>query len=211
MARDGATALHFVEDLHTRVRKAFAREGRSWSGSPRNARAGRPGRLAPWEIGYRAEKLRRRSATALDEEALRPYFPLERVIAGLFEVVRRTFGVQAVERPAGAAEVWHPGGEVLRAARREGPGGTSAVRCRSLASARVARGGAWMNYLLTGEPQADDRLPPHLRADLRNLTPPAGDKPALLTHREVETIPSTSSATCCTTCSARCRTSRPTV
>ncbi len=186
MARDGATALHFVEDLHARVGAAFARETAELERFAAE-RAGRPvGRLAPWEIGYWAEKLRQ-ERYAFDEEALRPYFPLERVIAGLFEVCRRTFGVQAVERPAGAAEVWHP--EVKFYELRDEKDGRHLGSFYADWHPRESkRGGAWMNFLITGEPQADGRLAPHLGLICGNLTPPAGDKPALLTHREVETI-----------------------
>ena len=50
------------------------------------------------------------------------------------------------------------------------------------------RGGAWMDALLTGGPSADGSFKPHLGLICGNLTRPLGDKPALLTHREVETI-----------------------
>ena len=186
MARDGASALRFVEDLHGRVSAAFARESGELETFAAQ-RVGRPaGRLAPWEIGYWAEKLRQ-ECYAFDEEALRPYFPLERVIDGLFEICRRVFGVRAVARPAGAVETWHPEVKFYDLC--------DAVDGRQLGSfyadwhpRESKRGGAWMNYLRTGEPQADGRLSPHLGLICGNLTPPAGERPALLNHREVETI-----------------------
>src|SRR5207245_9160165 len=50
------------------------------------------------------------------------------------------------------------------------------------------RGGAWMNYLITGGPRSYGTWAPHLGLMCGNLTPPVGDSPALLTHREAETI-----------------------
>jgi oligopeptidase A len=186
MARDGATALRFVEGLHERVRAAFARETAELEQFVVE-RTGRPvGRLAPWEIGYWAEKLRQ-ERYAFDEEALRPYFPLDRVIEGLFAVCRRAFGVCAIEQPAGAAEVWHPEVKFYEL-RDESTNRHLGSFYADWHPRESKRGGAWMNYLLTGEPQADGRLSPHLGLICGNLTPPSGDKPALLTHREVETV-----------------------
>ncbi len=186
MARDGATALRFVEDLHERLRGAFRREIEELETFVAE-RDGRPvGRLAPWEIGYWAEKLRRERYD-FDEEALRPYFAVDRVIAGLFELCGRVFGVRAVERPAGAVEVWHP--EVKFYDLLDGTDGRHLGSFYADWHPRESkRGGAWMNSLRMGEPQADGRLSPHLGLICGNLTPPSGDKPALLTHREVETV-----------------------
>ncbi len=186
MARDGATALRFVEGLHGRVRVAFERETAELERFVGERTGRTPGRLAPWEIGYWAEKLRQ-ERHAFDEEALRPFFPLEKVVGGLFEVCRRVFGACAVEQPAGAAEVWHPEVKFYEL-RDEATGRHLGSFYADWHPRESKRGGAWMNYLLTGEPQADGRLSPHLGLICGNLTPPTGDKPALLTHREVETI-----------------------
>ena len=186
MAHDGATALRFIEELHAKVRAAFARESAELEMFAAQ-RTGRPaGRLAPWEIGYWAEKLRQ-ERHAFDEEALRPYFPLDRVIGGVFEICRRVYGVRAVARLVGAVEVWHPEVKFYDLV-NEADGRHLGSFYADWHPRESKRGGAWMNYLLTGEPQADGRLSPHLGLICGNLTPPAGDKPALLTHREVETI-----------------------
>jgi oligopeptidase A len=186
MAHDGATALRFVEELHAKVRAAFARESAELETFVAQ-RTGRPaGRLAPWEIGYWAEKLRQ-ERHAFDEEALRPYFPLDRTIDGLFEICRRVLGVRAIARPAGAVEVWHPEVKFYDLV-NEADGRHLGSFYADWHPRESKRGGAWMNYLLTGEPQADGRLSPHLGLICGNLTPPAGAQPALLTHREVETV-----------------------
>src|SRR5207244_2702591 len=107
MAKSGARALKFLEDLKALAVAPFARECRELE-EFKASQAGRPvARLAPWEIAFWSEKLRQ-SRYAFDEEILRPYFPMDRVIAGLFELVQRVFGLRVTERPAGAVEVWHP-------------------------------------------------------------------------------------------------------
>jgi oligopeptidase A len=87
MAKSGSSALDFIQDLQRRCAGAFERECREleeYRGS---------GRLAPWEMAYWAEKLRR-DRYDFDEEALRPYFPLDRVIAGLFKLAGEVFGLR---------------------------------------------------------------------------------------------------------------------
>lgn len=185
MAKTGAKALAFVEDLHGRVRAAFAREGRALEGF-KARQTGRPAApLAPWEMAYWAEKLRR-ERYAFDEELLRPYFPIDRVMAGLFEFVCRVFGLRVVERAAGEAPVWHP--EVKFYDMHDRAGRHVGSFYADWFPRESKRGGAWMSSLITGGPAADGRRLPHLGLICGNLTPPAGERPALLTHREVETI-----------------------
>ena len=63
--------------------------------------------MAPWDLALWSERMRK-ARHAFDQEALRPYFPIDRVIAGLFELASRVFGLRVEARPAGYAEVWHP-------------------------------------------------------------------------------------------------------
>ena len=185
MAKTGQRALDFLNDLQGRAAPAFARECRELE-EFKAQRTGSPvARLAPWELAFWSEKLRQ-SRYDFDEEILRPYFPMDRVIAGLFELAQRVFGLRIVERAAGTGETWHPEVKFYDLADRAG---------RQLGSfyadwhpRESKRGGAWMNYLVTGGPRPDGTRAPHLGLICGNMTPPVDGKPALLTHREVETI-----------------------
>ncbi|HEY9156017.1 MAG TPA: M3 family metallopeptidase [Opitutaceae bacterium] len=185
MAKSGARALAFIEDLESRTRDAFADECAALEAF-KAAQTGKPiGRLAPWEIAYWSEKLRL-ARYDFDEEQLRPYFPMDRVIAGLFEIAARVFKIRIENLEREPSELWDPHVKFYRILDENG---------RHLGSfyadwypRESKRGGAWMNYLLTGGPQPDGTRAPHLGVICGNMTPPDGDQPALLTHGEVETV-----------------------
>jgi oligopeptidase A len=185
MAKSGQRALEFVEDFRGRCSAAFARECRELEESKALDTGLPAARLAPWEIAYRAERLRR-AHYDFDEEELRPYLPMDRVLSGLFQLARRVFGVRVSERPRGEVETWHPDVLYFDAFdSRERHIGSFYADWHPRES---KRGGAWMNYLITGGPQPDGSRRPHLGLICGNLTPPAPGRPALLSHREVETI-----------------------
>ncbi|HXN34868.1 MAG TPA: M3 family metallopeptidase, partial [Opitutaceae bacterium] len=98
MAKSGKGALDFIDGLRARCLPAFEGECRRLEEST-TAGTGAPARrLAPWEVMYQAERLRRASYD-FDEEELRPYFPMDRVMAGLFELTGRIFAIRVVEHP----------------------------------------------------------------------------------------------------------------
>ena len=185
MAKSGERALEFMDDLRGRAAEAFARECRELEEFKAQQTAAPVAPLAPWEVAFWAEKLRK-ARYAFDEEVLRPYFPMHRVIAGLFELVGRVFGLRVVERGAWEIEVWHPQVKFYDLFDRKGRHAGSFYADWHPRESK--RGGAWMNYLITGGPQPDGTRAPHLGLICGNLTPPGEGKPALLTHREVETI-----------------------
>ena len=201
MAKQGPAALAFVEGLHDRIEPAFRRECEDLA-AYKAAKTGGPNELLePWETAYWAEK-RRRENYALDDEVLRPYFPVDRVMAGMFELTGRVFGVRVEQRqavffprgqrpadaPDEAIEVWHPDAtfyDVLDNVTGEHLGSFYA----DWHPREPKRGGAWMNSLHTGLPGGPHGpREPHLGLIIGNLTPPIDGKPALLTHNEVETI-----------------------
>ncbi|HLH44680.1 MAG TPA: M3 family metallopeptidase [Bryobacteraceae bacterium] len=174
MARAGERAQSFLDGLRQKTEARFRDENRDLE-----AFAARE--LAPWDIGYFAEK-QRAALYDFDEEALRPYFPLERVTAGMFDIFGRLLGIRVAEEQNVPA--WDP--QVKSYAVYDSSSGAFLGSFYADWFPREnKRGGAWMDALITGNPAAGR---PHLGLICGNLTPPVDGKPALLTHREVETI-----------------------
>ncbi len=172
MAHSGARAQEFLEALRGQTEARFAQENHELE-----AFAGR--RLQPWDVAYYAEK-QRASMYDFDEEALRPYFPMERVVAGMFEIAGQLFGIRLEEQTGLPA--WDPHVKYY-CIYDEREGGLLGSFYADWYPRENKRGGAWMESLRTG-----DGAEPHLGVICGNLTPPVRDQPALLTHREVETI-----------------------
>jgi len=175
MAKDGGSAQTFLEELRARTEDRFKAENqelRDFAGFE----------LEAWDIGYWAEKLRLKLYD-FDEEALRPYFPMERVVAGMFDIVERLYGIKVVHKPA--AHVWHP--QVRYYEIREESGSLLGAFYADWYPRESKRGGAWMDGFITGIYDPPN-VEPHVGTICGNLTPPIEETPALLTHREVETI-----------------------
>ncbi|MES2657071.1 MAG: M3 family metallopeptidase [Verrucomicrobiota bacterium] len=192
MAKSGGSALGFIENLHARIHPEFLAEYKQLA-QYKAAKSGQPvSDLEPWEVGYWAEKQRQENYD-FDEEALRPYFPVDGVMAGMFEIASRLFGITIREletvyvepgttATSDAVETWHPECKFY-----EIHDSKTAAHLGSFYAdwhpRESKRGGAWMNSLHTGALGE-----PHLGLIIGNMSPPVDGKPALLTHREVETI-----------------------
>ncbi|MFC4454912.1 M3 family metallopeptidase [Deinococcus sonorensis] len=181
MAGTGERAIQFEQDLEERTRPAFERENAELEAFYR-AQAGQDApELAPWDLSYWAER-QRLALYDFDEELLRPYFSVDRVLSGLFEIVRRVFGVTVREAQAPG---WHP--EVRFYELLDEDGQHRASFYTDWFPRDSKRGGAWMNAFRTGGPR-EEGFEPHLGLMCGNLTPPSAGRPALLSHREVETV-----------------------
>ena len=140
--------------------------------------------LAQWDIAFWAERLRETRFDFTDEE-LRPYFPLPRVLEGLFGLAGRLFGI-TISEAQGQAPLWHTDVRfyTVRDARGEK---LAAFYLDPYSRPHEKRGGAWMDECL-GRRRVDGQLRHPVVYLCCNATPPVGDTPALMSFREVETL-----------------------
>ncbi len=181
MVRSGARARDFENELAERTRPYFARENEVLERFAREELG--LDRLRAWDLSFTAEKLRR-ARFDFDDEALRPYFQLDSVLAGLFQMVERLFGVSIV--PTDGVPVWHESVRTYDLIHEDGTHLGSAYT--DWFPRAVKRSGAWMNGLVVGGPREDGGFEPHVGVVAANFTPPEGDRPPLLTHDEVLTV-----------------------
>ena len=139
-------------------------------------------RLAAWDVGFYAERLQR-ERFSVSQEQLRPYFPLPRVLTGLFEVAERLFGVAVRERAG--APVWHPDVRFFEIA---GSAGEALGSFYLDAYARPhKRAGAWMDECV-GRKRLRSGAALPVAYLVCNFLPPGAARPALLTHDDVLTL-----------------------
>jgi oligopeptidase A len=179
MAATPERVLGFLDDLARRARPVAERE----LAELREFAVASLGiaDLQPWDLAYAAEKLRQKRFD-FSEEDLKPYFPLEPVLAGLFEIAGRVFGVAFRQRDD--VDVWHPEVRYYDVLDRDG-----SLRAGFYVDhyARPGkRGGAWMDVCRARF--ADTQLQPPVAFLTCNFPPPGDDRPALLTHDDVLTL-----------------------
>lgn len=142
------------------------------------------GSLALWDVAFWAERLREERFD-YSEEALRPYFPLPRVLDGLFGLAERLFGVR-IEAADGEAPIWHDDVRFFRV-RDDAGDPIAAFYLDPYSRPGEKRGGAWMDECL-GRTRlgGGDRSP--VAYLVCNQTPPVGDRPSLMSFDEVLTL-----------------------
>lgn len=182
MAHTAQTALDFVRTLHSKTDVAFRNEAIELEHFKESVEGKSAPPLAPWDVGYYSEK-QRRALYDFDEEELRPYFAVDAVMNGLFETARRLYGVRIDPNPH--LPTWHS--DVRAYDIKDASGEHLASFYSDIFPREEKRGGAWMNSFISGT-VSDGNLSPHLGLICANVTPPVGNKPALLTHNEVSTM-----------------------
>jgi len=180
MAKSTQEVERFLLDLSARARPRAALELDALQ-SLANERDGLTD-LEIWDLPYYVEKLRERQL-GFSEDELRPYFQAHEVIAGMFALVQRLYGIR-IEQVTNVS-TWHP--DVTTYAVRDAAGAAIGLFYLDPYARENKRGGAWMDECVgrRRSPHADQDPACYLTC---NFAAPLADQPALLSHREVVTL-----------------------
>ena len=179
MAETTDQVLHFLRDLGTRGKPFAEQDLRELQ-----AFASEQGcsELQSWDVGYYSEKLREQRYS-ISQEILRAYFPIDKVLTGLFAIVEKLYGIQIKE--LSGFDTWHPDVRLFEITENGAHVGRFFFDLYARAN---KRGGAWMDGARDKRRTADGTLISPVANLVCNFTPAVGDKPALLTHDEVTTL-----------------------
>ncbi|WP_295481867.1 oligopeptidase A [uncultured Succinatimonas sp.] len=139
--------------------------------------------LKPWDVAYYSEKLRQEKYSYNAEE-LRPYFPVDKVIAGLFECAKRIYSISFRSRLG--VDVWNE--NVVCYDVYDDFGSKIGTLFMDLYARQGKRGGAWMDECMSRRYRADGSLQLPVTYLVCNFTPPVNGKQSELTHDEVVTL-----------------------
>lgn len=181
MARSTTEVMAFLDDLAQRCAPQARREINALQEFARTE--GGPEQLEAWDVPYWSERLRQ-SRYAISDEELKPYFAMDRVLGGMFQIAERLFDVR-ITAETGIADVWHPDVRFYQIANANGE--LIAQFYLDPFARQKKRGGAWMDV-------CTNRLVSERRRQLPtaylvcNFTPAVSGQPTLLTHDEVQTL-----------------------
>ncbi len=139
--------------------------------------------LEAWDVPYYSEKLKQEKYT-ISDEMLRPYFPEEKVLHGLFETVQRLYGLKIVEQPG--VDTWHD--DVRYFTITDNADALRGSFYLDLYARANKRGGAWMDECRVRREQENGEIQLPVAYLTCNFNGPVGDTPALFTHDEVVTL-----------------------
>ena len=180
MAENPQQVVEFLEDLANRAKKQAKEELCALKAFANHACSEQ---LEPWDIAYYSEK-QKQALYAINDEELRPYFPEDRVLSGLFELMKRIFGLRIEEKFG--IDTWHKDVRFFQIYDEQGE--ERGAFYLDLYARENKRGGAWMDDCINQKRFADGRLQKPVAYLTCNFNKPIGNKPALFTHDEVTTL-----------------------
>ena len=185
MAEDVPAVEALLEELRAAAYPTACRELEDLQACARRHGAAEADALAPWDVSYWAEKLRQERFD-LNQEALRPWFPLPQVLEGLFALCERLFGIR-ITAADGEAPIWHPDVRFFRVLERDGSP-LAAFYLDPYSRPGSKRGGAWMDECLNRQPDGKGGWITPVAYLICNQTPPTDSSPSLMSFEEVETL-----------------------
>lgn len=180
MAENPQQVVEFLEDLANRARKQAKEELCALKAFANHACSEQ---LEPWDIAYYSEK-QKQALYAINDEELRPYFPEDRVLSGLFGLMKRIFGLRIEEKFG--IDTWHKDVRFFQIYDEQGE--ERGAFYLDLYARENKRGGAWMDDCINQKRFADGSLQKPVAYLTCNFNKPIGNKPALFTHDEVTTL-----------------------
>ena len=180
MAENPQQVVEFLENLANRAKKQAKEELCALKAFANHACSEQ---LEPWDIAYYSEK-QKQALYAINDEELRPYFPEDRVLSGLFELMKRIFGLR-IEEQFGI-DTWHKDVRFFQIYDEQGE--ERGAFYLDLYARENKRGGAWMDDCINQKRFADGSLQKPVAYLTCNFNKPIGNKPALFTHDEVTTL-----------------------
>ncbi|WP_265531717.1 oligopeptidase A [Pseudomonas saponiphila] len=179
MAESSDQVLSFLRDLAKRSKPFAARDLEQLKAYA--AEQGCPD-LQSWDSGFYGEKLREQRYS-VSQEALRAYFPIDKVLTGLFAIVQRLYGIEIAEQQG--FDSWHPDVRLFEIKENGQHVGRFFFDLYARAN---KRGGAWMDGARDRRRTVGGELQSPVANLVCNFTPADSGKPALLTHDEVTTL-----------------------
>ena len=181
MADSTEQVVGFLRDLASRSKPQAERELKEVEAYAKDKHG--VSELAAWDIPYYSEKLKQEKYT-ISDEMLRPYFPEDKVLSGLFEVVHRLYGLKVIEQPG--VDTWHK--DVRYFTITDDADVMRGSFYLDLYARAKKRGGAWMDECRVRRETQSGELQLPVAYLTCNFNAPVGDKPALFTHDEVVTL-----------------------
>ncbi len=181
MVHNPQEVIKFLQDLVARVRPVAEREYQQLKEFAKNYNG--QAELSAWDIAYYSEKLQQEQYK-ISREMLRPYFPTQQVLQGMFDLVARLYDIKIVEKKAENA--WHSDVHFYEITDKQGH--TKGYFYVDLYARQNKRSGAWMGDYCSRFRLSDGKIQLPVAYLTCNFTPPNNNQTALLTHEEVLTL-----------------------
>lgn len=181
MAKNPDQVLQFLYDLVKQAKSTAEQEIQELTQFAKEL--DRIDHLEAWDLAYYSEKMREKQFT-ISQEELRPYFPIDKVLVGMFTVVNKLFGITINENKN--IDTWHPQVQYFEIFDKQGKMQGSFYT--DLYARLHKREGAWMDECRVHRQLPNGELQLPVAFLTCNFTRPFGNKPAYLTHDEVLTL-----------------------